>query len=319
MGNIFDFLINRPMGIVLKFFYDLFGHRFGMSIFVFTLIINLLLLPLSIKGQTSQMKSARIKPKLDALKEKFGDDRRGLQEAQMQLQQREGISMTGGCLMMFIRLPFLWGIYNVVTNPLTNLLGYTKDTVAKFAEVLAPTLKGTVKPDAVRQLQIINDMYSGDVLKASFPAEVAKIIDPNTGINFDWFGLKLYEQPVFHINIVNNFQMIWLIPILSFATAMLSSIINLQMQKRMNPDAPRMGGMMLMMPVISLIIGFTVPGAVGFYWACSNIIGCAIQVFVQFFYNPNKLIAKAEAKDIALRRKKEREKINAAANSVAAD
>jgi len=309
MPNFLEILIYKPMGIALNFFYGFFGNNFALSIFVFTLIINLILFPLNVKGQRTQMQSARIKPKLDALKEKYADDRRRLQEEQMELQRREGVSMTGGCLPMLIRLPFLWGIYNAVVNPLTNILLEKADVINQVKEFLAPLLEGKVKPASVTQLKIVENVES---IAGQFPALAASI---EKNLDFSWMGLNLAERPVFHINIAQHFRMIWIIPLLSFATAMLSSLVSMFLQKRTNPDAPNMGGMMLTMPVISLVIGFTVPGAVGFYWACSNIIGAGIQVFVQLFFNPNKLIAKDELKTIRIRRKLEKTKLAAVAAS----
>ena len=306
-----DFLIYKPMGIAIKFFYDLFGGNFGLSIFVFTLLINLVLIPLNIKSQSSQMKSARIKPKIDALKEKYGDDRRKLQEAQMELQRREGVSMTGGCLTMFIRLPFLWGIYNAVTKPLSYilLLGGATITEAQTA------LMGFLNIDTAAKVTELNIIQNAGRLPENMSWLSQKIA---TELDFNLFGLNLTEQPKFSVNIMNSFSWIWLVPILSFATAMISSLISLQLQKRYNPEAPRMGGMMLTMPIISLIIGFTVPGAVGFYWLCSNIVGAGVQSFVQVFYNPAKLIAKAELKEARKRDKVEAEKKATAAAAMAA-
>ena len=79
---------------------------------------------------------------------------------------------------------------------------------------------------------------------------------------------------------------------------MLTSVLSMRMQKRINPDAPNMAGMMLTMPLISLFIGFTVPAAVGFYWVCSSLISGGLQLLVQYFYGPHKMLAKERANDI---------------------
>ena len=71
-------------------------------------------------------------------------------------------------------------------------------------------------------------------------------------------------------------------------------------------DAPRMGGMMLTMPFISLIIGFSVSCAAGFYWACSSLISGAIQSIIQIYYGPNKIIAAEQSKELVKRNKEEK-------------
>jgi YidC/Oxa1 family membrane protein insertase len=117
-------------------------------------------------------------------------------------------------------------------------------------------------------------------------------------IKYNLFALDLTETPVFGWNVVEAWQDIWLIPILAFAAQMLTSVISMAMQKKLNPDAPSMAGMMLAMPLVTLFIGFSVPGAVGFYWICSTVIGSGIQFAVQALYGPQKMLAKERAKDI---------------------
>lgn len=63
--------------------------------------------------------------------------------------------------------------------------------------------------------------------------------------------------------------------------------------------------MIILGPVLSLIIAFTVPGAVGFYWACSNLFGGILRVVISQIYTPNKINAKTDFKLILKRRKEE--------------
>ena len=87
-------------------------------------------------------------------------------------------------------------------------------------------------------------------------------------------------------------------PIIAFLAQMLTSALSLVMQKKLNPDAPNMAGMMLTMPLLSLFIGFTLPGGVAFYWACSSLIGGLIQVGVQQFYGPQKMLSRERLKEL---------------------
>ena len=69
------------------------------------------------------------------------------------------------------------------------------------------------------------------------------------------------------------------------------------------------GCMMVMMPLFSLWIAFTVPGAVGFYWACSNFAAMLIQIGMQLFYTPAMINAKQEANEMIKRRNYEKARI----------
>ena len=88
---------------------------------------------------------------------------------------------------------------------------------------------------------------------------------------------------------------------------MLSSVVSMRMQKKTNPDAASMSGLMLTMPLMSLVIAFTVPSRVGFYWACSNTVIAVIQYLLNKYYSPYSIIAKNEIAMVETMRKKEKE------------
>ena len=110
MQALFNF-INVPLGYVLRFFAGIFSNNFAAAVAVFTLLINVILIPLSIKSQKSSVQQMRIKPKMDELRKRYGDDRQKMAEAQQKLYQDEGVSMSGGCLPMIIRLALMMSIY----------------------------------------------------------------------------------------------------------------------------------------------------------------------------------------------------------------
>ena len=257
------------------------GNNFAAAVFLFTLFINLALLPLAFKSQKASVGQMRIKPKLDELKKKYGDDKQRYSQEMQKLYQQENISMSGGCLPTLIRMPFLFSVYYLITQPLTYFGGVSGTKAAEIMKTLG------VKS----QVEAVNVIQSTGNLPAGVDSAVERL-------DFSFFGLNLTQTPKFNIDIFNNFQWLWLIPIMAFAAQMLTSIISLKLQKRTNPDAPSMGGMMLTMPLISLFIGFSVPGAVGFYWACSSLVGGLIQAGVQYFYGPQKMLAAERAKDI---------------------
>lgn len=279
-------IINIPLSYILNFFSGLLGNSFAAAVFVFTVFVNLAMIPLSIKSQKASVGQMRIKPKLDELKKKYGDDKQRYSQEMQKLYQEENISMSGGCLPMLIRLPIMFSIYYLITQPLTYLMHISSDTINKVSEAI-----GLASGNYTRELSII-DAVSKD---PSLSSEIAAKLND---VNFTLWGIDLTETPKFTINIFEGFQLNWLIPIAAFAAQMLTSVISMKMQKKINPDAPSMTGMMLTMPLISLFIGFTVPGGVGFYWACSSLISGLIQTGLQYFYGPQKMLAAERAKEI---------------------
>lgn len=284
-------IINIPLSYVLNFFADIFGGSFAAAVFAFTLLVNLAMLPLSLKSQKSSVDQTRIKPKLDLLKQKYGDDKQKYSAAMQNLYREENISMSGGCLPMLLRLVFMMSIYYLITNPLTYLLGVSSDVVTSVSESLKIT-------GNYNELAVIREVLSK-------PSASPEIYEALKSMDFTLFGLKLTDIPKFSIDIVKNWDPIWIVPLSSFAAQMLTSFISIRIQKRNNPEAPSMTGMLLFMPIISLIIGFKVPAGVAFYWACSSLISGGIQSAIQFFYGPHKMLASQRAKSIVALSEKE--------------
>ena len=121
--------------------------------------------------------------------------------------------------------------------------------------------------------------------------------------NFTFLGLDLSIKPD-----AKDFSEFWIIPILSCATAMLSSIYLYLKQRKQNPEMsknPAMGCMTFMSPAMSLVFTFMFPIGVGIYWIISNIISFIQQVAISFFYSPKKVIAQQMVEETVLRRSKE--------------
>lgn len=111
MDSLFD-IIGIPFEYIMKFL-D-FTHSYPITIIIFTLIVNVAMIPLTVKQQKSMAKQARLKPKLEALQKKYGNDRNKIAAAQQELYQNENISPAGGCLPMVIRMVVLMGVYRAV-------------------------------------------------------------------------------------------------------------------------------------------------------------------------------------------------------------
>ena len=286
-------IINIPLSYILGFFADMFGGSFAAAVFVFTIFINLAFVPLTIKSQKASVNQMRIKPKLDELKKKYGDDKQRYSQEMQKLYQEENISMSGGCLPLLIRMPIMFSIYYLVTKPITYLMkGVSAETIDSVWQSVKALPEYSKIAENLRELSIIDAVSKN-------PSISPEILNEIGSIDFNLFGfIDLTETPTFSINILKGYEHVWLIPIMAFAAQMLTSVLSMQMQKKINPDAPNMGFMLLSMPLISLFIGFSVPAGVGFYWACSSLIAGGIQLAIQYFYGPQKMLATERAKDI---------------------
>src|SRR5215471_15009351 len=104
------------------------GVAGALAIIIFTILLRLVLVPLSLVQIRSQRAQMAIQPELKALQRKFKGDRQGLASAQMQLYKERGINPAAGCLPLLIQLPILFGMYSAMTQ--LSTMGLTLDQVS---------------------------------------------------------------------------------------------------------------------------------------------------------------------------------------------
>ncbi len=287
--NLVNALIGKPLGWVLRFFAGLFGGNFAVAVLLFTILINLVLIPLNIKSQKSSVQQTRIKPKLDELKKKYGDDRQKMAQAQQELYQQEGVSMSGGCLPLILRLILMMSIYGIILSPMTYLMNCPAKDIKAAAKTYDVSDKGYYELNLIKKID-------------SDPSKAPKLAGKIDSVDFDLFGIDLTDKPsVSQMFSEPAENWIWMIPVCAFLAQLLTGLLSARINKKVNPDAPSMMGMMLFMPLISLFIGFSLNGGVGFYWICSSLVGGAIQSGIQLWYGPFKMLSKERAKELGTR------------------
>jgi len=116
--EIWNTAIFRPMLNGLLFLYSLLWRNFGLSIIVFTVLVRLLTLPMTMKQMRSAKKSQEMQPKLQELQKKFKDNKEKLAEEQMKLYKEAGINPLGCLGPMVIQMPIWIGLYQSINNAL---------------------------------------------------------------------------------------------------------------------------------------------------------------------------------------------------------
>ena len=302
MSSIFD-IINIPMGYVLKFC-DMIGGNYLIALLFFSIVVELLLLPFSIKQQKNSIKQAKLRPKEMAIRKKYAGrndqvTQRKVQEEIMELYQKENYNPASGCLPLVIQFPILIALYNIVMNPLRYVCGVSKDITAAIAEVFKSEavkeffagIEGYVLPDAARMssqdiqmIEPIKKLLDTTVNTAGVGIEELRA----TGFdliaedlpNFNLFGaINLAEIPTVAIN--------WLIlvPILTFVCSLFSTkIIRKFTYQPTTSEAQQnnisMKIMEYSMPLMSVWICFMVPAAIGVYWMFKQLLGMIKQIIL---------------------------------------
>lgn len=322
----------KPLGWVLHWIYQL-GTGYFLALLIFTVATRLVLFPLSIKNQKNQADRARLAPRLDRIQKKYGQDRQKMAMKQQELYEREGVKMTGGCLPMLVQMLVLFSVIAVIYKPLTYVQNIPAAHIDTCISVAAESLDENNKDDKNIIMQMENEksyyreLHMLKLIAPNRQAMVDRLVADNklsetdaaatvatmerTADEFSIFGKSLLEMPKTY-GILPNWT--WLIVLASGLSAFLSSMLSMHYSKStMSKEQQEMGGcstnmMMYMMPLMSLVISFTVPAGVAVYWTFSNLLAMLQTVILNSMWNPAKIRAQAEAEYAERRRKKKEDK-----------
>ena len=342
MGFLFG-LFATPLGYVLHWVYSLVPN-YLVAIFLFTLLINIVLFPLSISTQKNSAQRARLAPRLERIQKKYANNQKKIAEKQQQLYEKEGVKMTGGCLPMILRMLVLFSVIAVIYKPLTYVKLMDKDRITVCAEAVQSTLLEELKTEYPedskeyeKKAKELNQRFSGGsyytelytmkyldecrepVLAALMQddkmteAEAVAFIEEveDTKEDFTVLGVSLLGVPS-ETGIRPNW--LWLIALLSGAASFLTSMLSMRYSRAGMTEAQKKAGgcstngMMYTMPLFSLYIAFIVPAGVAVYWIFSSLIGMVSTVILNTMYNPAKIRAQAEIEYAERRRKKAEDK-----------
>ena len=140
-------IISNLLGNVLKIILE-FVHNYGLSIILFTVFVKVLLLPLTIKQTKSTKAMQDIQPKLQEIQEKYKNKPEKQQQEIMNLYKEAKVNPVAGCLPLLIQMPILFGLYNVLRNPVD--WGVFADQAAlQNADMVFLWVKSLTKPDYI--------------------------------------------------------------------------------------------------------------------------------------------------------------------------
>ena len=296
--NLWD-IIRVPFGWLLSLLYE-FTSNYGIALIIFAVALKLIMFPITAKSKKSMMKMSRLTPRIQALQKKYANDQQKLNEETQKLYRDEGVSMGGGCLWSFIPLLILIPLYNVVREPIVYMLGET-------AEV-ATTIVETIKAGAAEAFS--KNTYYDQLIAAplipQFAEELKNVVaNPDTlqGMEFNFLNINLGAVPQWKIWTWESFDWAhigaFVIPLLSAGSQVLSMLVSQKMNNSVitnekgvqdeeaakNSQANQSSKMMMwMMPIMSLWIGFTVPGALSLYWFIQGIVSLVMDVFLTKHY-----------------------------------
>lgn len=258
----FDFFANI-FGYVLNFIYSFVGN-YGLAIIIFTVLLKLVMLPMSIKQQKTMKKTTKIQAEVKVLQEKYQNDPVRLNQEMMDLYKTENMSPFSGCLTSIVQMIIILSIFFLVSRPLTFMLHVDQKVINDYVTEIQ---KDSEKATNYQEIAVIREKGKDD---------------ERVRINMNFLGLDLSSVPS------QNFSdwKVFVIPALYVVTSIVSMKLTTSMQMAQNKEektedkkqeeedtvAEMNKTMNYMMPIMSVSIALIAPLGLALYWLVSNLL-----------------------------------------------
>lgn len=196
-------VIAIPLLQALKWLYG-FLRNYGLAIIVLTFIIKMLLFPLMYKSMKSMAKMSKLQPQLNALREKYKDDKEKLNMEMMSFMKANGYNPVGGCLPILLQMPIFFALYRVLFNSMelyqAPFYGWIHDLSSPdpffvtpilltglmyLQQKLSPTT--TMDPAQQKMLQIMPVMFGAFMLMLPSGLTIYMVVNSVVSIAQQWF------------------------------------------------------------------------------------------------------------------------------------
>ena len=262
--------ISSLFGYLLNALYTVFNN-YGIAIIVFSIILRLILIPITIKQQKAMKKSAELQEEMKEIQRKYKNNPEKLNQETIDLYKREKLSPFAGCFSSIIQLLIILSVFWLVSQPLT----YMKKIDTNIINDYRTQLQQEGNQSAYMEIEIIN----------KYGAQ-----DERVRLNMDFLGLGLSKVPSSNL----NDWRVYIIPILYVISSIVSIKITNNFNKKKKNDKKAITdgkelqtqdepnelvameamnkNMTFILPLMSVFIAFIAPLGLALYWFVSNIL-----------------------------------------------
>ena len=266
----FDFIANI-FGYLLNFIYNILDN-YGFAIIIFSILVKLILLPLTIKQQKTMEKTTKMQEELKSLQFKYKNDQEKLNKEMMDLYKRENISPMSGCLSSIVQIVLILAVFFLVKSPLTYMKKVDTSVIEEYTNKIETK---TNYPE----VEIIKE----------FGQENEELY-----INMNFLGLDLSSVPSSNLTDYRTL----IIPFLYVISSVVSTKLTMNMQKKNknNEEEKDKKGetaedimqstsksMSYMMPIMAFSISLAAPLGLALYWLMSNILMILERICINIF------------------------------------
>ena len=265
--------VAATFGYILNFIYNLVNN-YGFAIIIFTILLKLVMLQISIKQQKTLKKTKKVQAQVKEIQDKYSNDSLRMNQELVDLYKRENMSPFSGCLTSIIQFVVILSIFYLVSSPLTYMKHMDSTKIAEYSKEILEQNEN----QRVNYVEI-----------AIIKAKAAE--DEDVKINMDFFGLDLSDVPTQDY----SDPKVFIIPVLYVITSFVSMKINKSMtdmslgEKTKEDTKPNKNGedeeineeeamaqmnksMTMMMPIMTVSIACIAPLGLALYWLVSNLL-----------------------------------------------
>jgi len=290
-----------PFGYLLELLYR-FAGDYGLSLILFSIVVKLILAPLTAKSKKSSMKMSRLTPRLKLIQEKYANDPQKQNEAMQALYKSEGVSMGGGCLWSLIPLLIIFPLFDVIRDPMVYMLHIAKNDATTIVKLIQDA--GLIESTSAYG-KMVAAQFIPQVLPQIKEAGIVLNEVQQAGINFMFLGIDMAATPTWNFWSSAFWSGGWavlgafLLPVASAGVQLLSMAITMKVNNSLVTNEKGIRDeetakesqvnktsktMMWVGPIMSLLIGFGYPAALSVYWLAQGVISMIIDIVLTLKY-----------------------------------
>ncbi|MCL2806851.1 MAG: membrane protein insertase YidC [Coriobacteriia bacterium] len=277
--ELLNFLIGTPLGYLMSLCLQLVGN-YGAAILLFTLVVRVVLFPLSLLAQKNSIKMVKMTPVLSDIQTLHAGNKALVAEEQKKLYKQERYSTFISLLPLLIQIPIILGLIMVIYNPLTHLLNIDSQLIAAFIQLtiehtgMSPASMGAgAELFALQTIQHEPEVFM-------HIANSAEAIRHIAALDTSFFGLDLMKVPSF-----TNYELV--IALASALSALLLSVVqNHYNVLQANAGIIARYGMLVFLVVFSGYFALILPASLGLYWTATNLISVPTLFLCNLIFSP---------------------------------
>lgn len=315
--------IATPFGWLMMRLYEL-TDNFGLAIILFAIVVALVLLPFMAKSKKSMMRMSRLQPRMMELQKKHEGNPQKLNEEMARLYRENKVSPLGGCLWSLLPLFIMIALYRAVVKPLTIMMGIPDDMLQQGGAIYEQlqNLGYSMSNYTTSTNTFYEQIYQAKFITENWSA-FQGISDNLVQMNFNFLGLDLSVTPDWHFWAFDLSGGTWpviglfVMPLISTGLSYLSMFVSRKLQpsvgttQQQQANASSMKTMMIIMPLMSLWIGYVMPAALCVYWIMNSLTGIVRETSLTLLYRKQmaredeEFNAKERAREEELERKRQ--------------